>query len=546
MFHKKEAYTRKRRVWFFQNRSKMIGKPKKSLLGEFYQRKVMRVALAYFVVSWIMMQVAEVSFEALGLPPWALTFLISILILGFPIALALAWAFEVTPEGIVKDSAGEVSSAGSERNDSYSAVPSVAVLPFDDMSEHGDQLYFCEGIAEEILNSLCKVAGLRVASRAASFRFRGKHMDIDKIAEKLKVQAILEGSVRQFDDHLRITAQLINAADGYHLWTRQYDRQREDLFAIQEDIANQISNALCLTMRRNRLRDQSEAVPLAYDFFLRGRHYFARCTSRDSVYARQMFRRAVEADPGYGRAWAWLAYAYGFEYMYFYATDENRREAQATSARALALAPDLPESHIATGIAFCMKGKCEKACKAFEEAIEIDPKRYEAWYFYGRTRIREGKPRQAIKLLQKAALVRPEDYQSVLLQAQLYVSLGETTRAMDASRMGVERARAALEFTPDDNRALNLGAPALLRLGEKEEAMQWMQDSVSNAPQDPIVLYNAACFHALSGDSDKALDLLERCFFKAGAINPDWLRNDSDLDNIRDDPRYAAIVQQTG
>jgi len=524
----------------------MVGKPNKSLLGQFYQRKVMRVALAYIVVGWIMMQVGEVTFEALGLPPWALSFLISILILGFPIALVLAWAFEVTPEGIIKDSSAGVSSTGPGRKDYFSAAPSVAVLPFDDMSEHGDQGYFCDGIAEEILNSLCKVAGLRVASRAASFRFRGKHMDIARIAEKLKVQAILEGSVRQFDDHLRITAQLINAADGYHLWTRQYDRQREDLFAIQEDIANQITHALSLTMRHNHLHEQSEAVPLAYEFFLRGRHYFARCNSQDSVYAQQMFRRAVEVDPGYGRAWAWLAYAYGFEYMYFNATDENRRDALATSARALALAPDLSESHIATGIALCMKGECTKAGKAFEKAIKIDPKRFEAWYFYGRTRIREGKPRQAMKLLQKAALVRPEDYQSVLLQAQLYVSLGKTRRAVDASRKGVERARAALEFTPDDNRALNLGAPALLRLGEKEEAMQWMQDSVANAPRDPIVLYNAACFHALSGNSDKALDLLERCFFKAGAINPDWLRNDSDLDNIRDDPRYAAIVQQTG
>ena len=253
----------------------------------------------------------------------------------------------------------------------------------------------------------------------------------------------------------------------------------------------------------------------------------------------------IETDPGYGRAWAWLAYAYGFEYMYFDATDENRREALHTSARALALAPNLAESHIATGIAFCMRGKCAKAGKAFEKAIKLDPKRYEAWYFYARTRIREGKPREAMKLLQKAAGIRPEDYQSVLLQAQLYVSLGDTKRAMEASREGVERARAALEFAPDDNRALNLGAPALLRIGEKEEAIQWMQASVANAPRDPIVLYNAACFHSLSGDADKALDLLESCFSKVGAINPDWLKNDSDLDNIREDPRYAAIVEQT-
>lgn len=167
----------------------MTGKPKKSLLGEFYQRKVMRVALGYVVVGWIMMQVGEVTFEALNLPPWALTFLITMIILGFPVALVLAWAFEVTPEGIVKDPVDAEPQSGSVIDVAVSGAPSVAVLPFDDMSEQGDQGYFCEGIAEEILNSLCKVAGLRVASRAASFRFRGKHVDISEIANKLKVQA---------------------------------------------------------------------------------------------------------------------------------------------------------------------------------------------------------------------------------------------------------------------------------------------------------------------------------------------------------------------
>jgi adenylate cyclase len=388
------------------------------------------------------------------------------------------------------------------------------------------------------------VAGLRVASRVASFRYSGKRVDITEIGKKLKVDAVLEGSVRQFGEHLRITAQLINSADGYHLWTRQYDRQRKDLFDIQEDIANRIVGAMSLTLRHHHLRDQHEVDPLAYDFFLRGRYYFAKCNAQNSIYARQMFTRAVEKDPGYGRAWAWLAYAHGFEYMYFDASDANRTEARRTSAMALALAPDLAESHIAAGIAHCMNRKCKKAGRRFVKAIELDPKKYEAWYFYARTRIRDGDPHQALELLQKASQVRPEDYQSVLLQPQLHVSLGATKRAMEASREGVAKARATLEFNPDDNRALNLGAPALLRLGEKDEAIDWMQTSVARAPGDPIVLYNAACFYALSGDVEKALDSLKRCFFKAGTINPDWLENDSDLDNIRMEPGYADIVSR--
>jgi len=520
----------------------MIGKHKKSLLVQFYQRKVMRVALAYIVVGWIMMQVGEVTFEALNLPPWTLTFLIIILIFGFPIALVLAWAYEVTPEGIVKDSSSAKISRGAALARARDAAPSVAVLPFTDMSEHGDQGYFCEGIAEEIINSLCRVAGLRVASRAASFRFRDHNADIRKIAKQLNVQAILAGSVRQLDDQLRITAELINAANGYHLWTRRYDRQRKDLFAVQEDIASQITTALNLTMIHTRLPEQSEVHPLAYDYFLRGRYYFSRCTGRDAMFARRMFRRAVELEPGYGPAWAWLAYAQGFEYMFFNATDENRSDVIQTSAKALSLAPDRAESHIANGIALCIQRDCASAGKAFEKAIELDAKRFEAWYFYARTKIRAGKPREALKLLQEAARIRPEDYQSVLLQAQLYVSLNDEEHAMKASRAGIQRARAALEFTPDDNRALNLGAAALLRLGEKEEALTWLQTSIDNTPSDPMVLYNAACLYAMSNEREKALDYLERCFLKAGTINPDWVRNDSDLDNIKQEPRFAAII----
>jgi TolB-like protein/Flp pilus assembly protein TadD len=520
----------------------MADKDNKSLLGQFYRRKVMRVGLAYVIVGWMMMQVGEVTFEALGLPPWALTLLIVIVCLGFPIALVLAWAYEVTPEGIIKDPSDSPLPGMQSGNSMISAAPSVAVLPFDDMSEHGDQAYFCEGIAEEILNSLCKVPGLRVASRVAAFRFSGKHADISEIAKQLKVQTVLEGSVRQFGEHLRVTAQLINAEDGFHLWTRQYDRQRKDLFEIQEDIANQIVDALSLTLKHNHLREQHEVAPRAYDFFLRGRHYFARHNCRDFKYAALMFSRATEADPNYGRAWAWLAYTHGVAYMYFEASASHHDEARRACEKALLLAPKLAESHIASGIIHCMEYECEQAARAFEKALEIDPRKYEAWYFFARTRIRQGNPREALKLLQEAARVRPEDYQSVLLQAQLYVSLGDDKQAIAASREGVDKARAILEFKPDDNRALNLGATAWLRLGERELADRWMKVSLERVPDDPIVLYNAACYYAISGHREQALDCLEKCFLKAGTINPDWLKNDSDLDNIRDSGRFVRIM----
>jgi TolB-like protein/thioredoxin-like negative regulator of GroEL len=521
----------------------MSEKPGKNFLVQLKERKVIRVAIAYIIVAWIVMQVGEVTFEALILPPWALSFLIAIILLGFPLALVLAWAFELTPDGIRKDSAGIVAElengtdTGPDR-----AAPSIAVLPFDDMSEKGDQGYFCEGIAEEILNALCKIPRLRVASRIMAFQFGGKNADVKEIGKALKVRSILEGSVRKSGDLLRITVQLVKTSDGYHLWSRQYDRRLEDIFEVQEEIANSIASALSVTLKRKNVSERKPVDPKAYDFFLRGQSYFARQTKEDTVYARKMFKHALEADPEFGRAWAGLAYTYGFEYMYFTATDVNREEARRTSMIALELAPDLAESHVSAGIAHCMLQEYQSSEAQFEKAIELDPKSFDAWYFFAREKVHEGEVERALKLFQRASEVRPEDYQSVLLQAQLYMSLGDEKRAIEVSRRGVERARAVLELNPDDNRALNMGAFGLLRLGEHDEAGEWMNASLKNAPKDAIIHYNAACFYALAGNIEKAMDCLEECMFKVGNLNREWLLHDSDLNGIRDHPRFAKLM----
>jgi TolB-like protein/Flp pilus assembly protein TadD len=515
--------------------------PDAGLWAQLKKRKVIRVGMAYLIVGFVLIQIGEVTFKYLMLPDWSLSLLIVLIFLGFPVALILAWAYEITPTGIVRDSAGLIENMAPYEV-SPEGAPSIAVLPFNDMSEKGDQGYFCEGIAEEILNALGKVANLRVASRVAAFQVSHRDMDIPEIGEKLKVQTILEGSVRKSGDKLRITAQLISTKDGYHLWTEQFDRKLEDIFEIQEEIADAIASALRVTFQRKTGTGQQQVDPRAYDFFLRGLSYIARHTTQDNVYARQMFKQAIDIEPDFGRAWAGLAYTYGFEYMYFSATDVNLAEARRTSAKALELAPDLADSYVSAGIAHCMSQDYKESSAEFEKAIELDPKSYEAWYFYGRAKVHEGDLERAIALFDRASQVRPEDHQSVLLQAQLYVSLGKKEKALEVTRKGIERVRAVLELNPDDNRALNMGAFALLRLGEREEAEQWMTTSMNNAPMDSIIQYNAACFFSLAGDVDKALDSLENCLVKVGNISREWLEHDSDMDNIRSHPRYAEIV----
>jgi adenylate cyclase len=516
----------------------MNEKPEKNFYARLKERKVIRVAIVYVVVAWVMLQIGEVTFDALILPEWSLTLLIVLLVLGFPVALVLAWAYELTPKGIRRElSAADEAAGGAD------TAPSIAVLPFDDMSEHGDQGYFCEGMAEEILNALCKIPGLRVASRVTAFQFSHRHQDagVDEIGRRLNVQNVLEGSVRKAGDRLRITAQLVKTSDGYHLWSRQYDRGIEDIFKIQEEIAASIAEALSVTLQESRFGAQ-QVEPRAYDFFLRGLSYFARHNIQDTVYARQMFERAIEADPDFGRAWAGLAYTYGFEHMYFNASNVNRDEALRTSRKALELAPELPESHIAAGIAHCMVQSYDEATAEFEKAIELDPESYEAVYFFGRSKVHEGDLEKALALFERAAEIRPEDYQSVLLQQQLYHSLGDQERELEAARHGIERARAVLDLNPDDNRALNMGAFALLRLGRKEEAIEWMQESMRKAPMDSIVHYNAACLYALAGEVEKSIDCLENCRFRVGNLNREWLMHDSDLDNVRSHPRFTEIL----
>lgn len=512
----------------------------KSFVIELKNRKVIRVAVTYILVAFLTLQVGDAAFEALKVPDWAQSLVVVLLLLGFPIALVLAWAYELTPTGIRRERT-DADEEGLPFELTSAAPPSIAVLPFDDMSRTQDQAYFCEGIAEEILNALCKVENLRVASRVAAFRFGAKAADIAEIGRKLKVKTVLEGSVRKSGDHVRITVQLVKTSDGYHLWSRQYDRKMDDVFGLQEEIADSVANTLSLSLKK-RQDGQQSVDPEAYDHFLRGLSYFARHTTQDTVYARQMFNQAIRIAPDFGRAWAGLAYTYGFEYMYFNASDINLDEAKRTSAKALELDPALAEAHVAAGIAHCMCQDYPKADLEFETAIELDPKNFEAWYFFGRCKVHEGDLPRAIRLFERSARVRPEDYQSLLLQAQLYTSLEQHEKALEVTRQGMERVRAVLELNPDDNRAWNLGAFALLRLGRREEAFRWIETSVAKSPMDSIVQYNAACFYALAEERERALDCLQNCLIKVGNISREWLEHDSDLDSLRDHPRYQEII----
>jgi serine/threonine protein kinase/Flp pilus assembly protein TadD len=425
-----------------------------------------------------------------------------------------------------------------------SAAKSVAVLPFANMSADPENEYFADGIAEEIINALTKIQSLRVASRTSSFVFKSQNEDICEIGRKLKVSTVLEGSVRKMGNKLRITAQLINVADGYHLWAETYDREMADIFAIQDDISQSIVKALRVILSEGEklALEKLHSVDVnAYDYYLRGRRYIHEHRRKSLEYAVQMFEKAIEIDPRYALAYAGTAVAASLLYTYFDRRGVNSIEADAASQKALELAPDLAEAHLARAIALRLREHPDEAKLEFEMAIKLDPKLFDAFYFYGRARKFQGDFAEAAKLLDRASQLRPEDFQAPAFLGGAYAAMGMHAEATAARRRAVRLIEQRLDLNPDDVRAYNLGATTLVKLGNIPQALEFAAKSLSIEPEDPLVLFNVACVYALIDKREEALGYLERSVMN-GFGHRESMVSDSDLDSIRRTPWFTAIM----
>ena len=425
-----------------------------------------------------------------------------------------------------------------------SAAKSVAVLPFTNMSADPDNEYFTDGMAEEIINALNKVQSLRVAARTSSFAFKGKNEDVGEIGKKLKVSTVLEGSVRKMGNRLRITAQLVNVADGYHLWSERYDREMEDVFAIQDDISQAIVKALKVILSEGEKKQIEKARVenvAAYDYYLRGRQYY-QIHRKSLEYARQMFNRAVETDPEYARAYAGVADSCSLLYMYFDAREFNLRQADSASAKALELEPDLAEAHVARGLAVSLSKRFKEAEAEFEMAMKLDPKLFEASYWFGRALLAEGRFQEAAKMFERASALRPEDYQAPNFLAQAYNSLGMTDEGAAANKRSIRLMEERLELNPADARASNLLAATYANFGDSEKAIDYAERSLAIDPDDAMLLYNVACTYSLLGRVDDAIGCLEKAVDK-GFGHKEWLDHDPDLNGLRENPRFQTIAR---
>ena len=426
-----------------------------------------------------------------------------------------------------------------------SAAKSVAVLPFANLSADQENEYFTDGMADEIINALSKIQSLRVASRTSSFAFKGKNEDIGEIGKKLKVSTVLEGSMRKMGNKLRITAQLVNVADGYQLWSERYDREMEDVFAIQDDISQAIVKALRVILSEGEKKqiETARAVDVkAYDYYLRGRQYFHHFRRKSLEYARQMFNKAIEIEPEYARAYAGVADACSLLYVYFDARESNLRQADTASRKAIELEPELAEGHVARGIALSMSKRFDEAIPEFEQAMKLDPKLFDAAYWYARTRLAMGDYEEAVKLFERSSAIRPEDYQAPGFLAQVLTNLGRHEEAEVIYRRQVRLVDEHLELNPDDPRACILGAGAHAALRNEERSVFFAQRAIAADPDDPMLLYNVACTYAQLNRTDEALSALEQAVDR-GYGDRAWMEHDSDLESLRDTPRYKAVVQ---
>jgi TolB-like protein/Flp pilus assembly protein TadD len=434
--------------------------------------------------------------------------------------------------------------AGWERY--WGSERSIAVLPFDNVGASEESEYFSLGLTEDIITKLSAIQRLSVTSRNSAFRYQNSDKSFREIGKELGVSVILHGSVRREGEKVRISAQLVDVRSDSNLWAGNYDRELNDIFRIQDEIAQNIASALSLTMRPRPQSGRFMGPPSdfqAYDFYSRGRDFFHQARRNSLERALRSFSRAIEIDPDYALAHAGLANTYSWLYMYWEGTLENLENAERASQEAFRLAPDLAEVLVAHGLVASLRGRYDQAEEAFEQALEQDPRLFEAYYFYARSCFSQGKLEQAARLFEQATQTRPDDFQSHSLLATAYGALGRMQDETKAQQQALEIIESHLRRNPEDVRAIYMGAGALVHLGRNAEAEEWIHKALQLEPDEPAVYYNIACVYARMGKIETAVEYLEESVV-LGFAHAEWIKHDGDLAPLRDHPGFRSIVER--
>jgi serine/threonine protein kinase/Flp pilus assembly protein TadD len=420
---------------------------------------------------------------------------------------------------------------------------SVAVLYFENQSGAKEDEYFRDGITEDIVTELSKIAQLEIFPRSEMLAFRDKPATAQQVSQQLGAAYVLEGSIRRAGNRVRITAQLVEASTRHSVWAERYDRQLEDVFAIQEEIARSIAQALRITLtpqEEKTIARKPTENPQAYDFYLRGRSY----TRRENMdYALQMFEQAIQLDPNFALAHAGIAHLCGLTYEIREQNPTWIQRGLAACDRATALAPDLPEVLVARSRISYAQKKFEEAALLAWRAIERKADCDGAWNILGRAYFASGRFEEAAALAQRAIEAGGDDYNTYVPYSLANERLGRHKEAEQIRERLVKVLRQQLELVPEDVRARILLASQLAYINEDDadESIRHLQTAVALRPGDANTLYNAACTYGVLGKKAEALETVKKAF-AAGYGNRNWAANDSDLDCLRDDPEFQKLV----
>jgi len=578
----------------------------RNFFAELKRRNVYKVAIAYAVVAWLLIQIATQVFPFFEIPNWAVRLIVLAIIIGFPIAMLIAWAFELTPEGLKRTESldarstssrsriwiyvaviagaisvglfflGRFTSRGNRSGPNDLPEKSTAVLPFENLSEEKGNAYFADGIQDEILARLSKIADLKVISRTSTQKYKSAPINLREIAQQLGVANILEGSVQKSGDAVRVNVQLINALNDAHLWAEIYDRKLTDIFAVESDIAKTIADTLQAKLtgsEKTAIAKRPTVNSEAYELYLKGRYFWNKRTGPDLRKAIDYFKRAIEKDPKYAVAYAGLADSYDLLPAYGAGTPrESYPLAKAAAKKALEIDDTLAEAHTSLGDILCSYDlDFASSIKEFERAIALNPNYATAHHWFGSSTllvvgqfdraIAEGK--RAVELDPLSLIINADlgyDYfiarrydeaieqlrRTIEIDPRFYDAhwtLGEALELKGQLREALAEYKKAAELD-DDPFVLGLVAQAYAKLGQRDEALKILEQMQQLATRRYVADYSFALVHMALGEKNKAVEWLERGYRDRAGHEIAFIKLDPMLDPLRGDPRFEALVQK--
>lgn len=520
----------------------------KKYIAEVKRRKVFKPAIAYLVVAWLIVQVADIVLGTFDAPSYIMKTLMFILILGFPVNLIISWVYELTPKGIRKTERVKKEGAnGSETNGrSYENNKKLVVLPFRNLSSGKDSDYFSDGLTEEIIIRLSGIEELQVASRSTSMQYKDSKLDIDSLGRELNARYLLQGSVRRNNGDLRISTDLIDVKRDAELWAEIYSGKMADVFEIQEKVSKQIVESLQLTIskkERAALKKTATKNSDAFDAYLRAREFLFRYTRSYLLRSADLFQKAVDFDPKYAAAYAGMSEAYGMLYETHDKIPKWLERAEQSALKALIYDPNSSEAYSALGLVYYNRNSLDEALLSVQKAISFDPDNFFAYWIRGRLYRMQDRDSEAVVDFYKVLELNPNFHSAYGDLQMSYEKLKDKEMLEDTIQRAALFYPNYLLHEPEDARAHQFYAFTLERLGRREEAIEEMRKGVEINPDDLIIIYNAACFYALLGDKKKSIQHLKRAVDN-GFRNFEYIKHDPDLYGLHEEPDFITLLQE--